>query len=86
MRYTQLECSSTICSVLFDRNRSRVRYKPLKKLKKEPDQPKAHTIRDGPVKSTKPKPRLRGEYNPLTGAGGGSSKFSSGRKAPSRGG
>jgi len=28
----------------------------------------------------------RGDYNPLTGAGGGSSKFTSGRKGPSRGG
>ncbi|CBY34439.1 unnamed protein product [Oikopleura dioica] len=28
----------------------------------------------------------RSDYNPLTGAGGGSSRFSSGRKGPSRGG
>jgi len=65
---------------------SMARWEAEQKSKKAPEEPKAHTIRDGPVKSTKPKPRLRGEYNPLTGAGGGASKFSSGRKAPSRGG
>ena len=47
----------------------------------------SNTIRDGPTKSgLKPKARLRGEYNPMTGSGGGTCKFTPGRKGPSRGG
>jgi len=58
-----------------------------RKKKGEPEPSTSNTIRDGPTKSgLKPKARLRGEYNPMTGSGGGTCKFTPGRKGPSRGG
>ena len=63
------------------------RWEAEQKAKTGPEPTKAHTIRDGPVKPpTKSKPRLRGEYNPMTGSGGGASRFKPGRAAPKRGG
>lgn len=67
---------------------SMARWEAEQKAKSVPDAPKSHTIRDGPVKppSKSNKPRLRGEYNPMTGSGGGTCKFTPGRSAPKRGG
>lgn len=49
--------------------------------------PKAHTIRKGAVKDMPRKPRMRGEYNPMTGDGGGASnRFKSSRASQPRGG
>merc|ERR1712113_106199 len=51
-----------------------------KNIENTSDQPKK------PIKSLPKSNRLRGEYSPLTGAGGGSSKFVSSRKGPAKGG
>merc|ERR1712241_1486630 len=64
---------------------SMARWEAAQKSKTTPEPTKAHTIRDGPVKPpSKSKPRLRGEYNPMTGSGGGASRFKPNRAAPKR--
>merc|ERR1712123_97446 len=66
---------------------SMARWEAEQKVKTSPEASTSHTIRDGPVKPpSKSKPRLRGEYNPMTGSGGGACKFTPGRAAPKRGG
>merc|ERR1711990_641900 len=66
---------------------SMARWEAEQKAKTTTEPTKAHTIRDGPVKPpSKSKPRLRGEYNPMTGSGGGASRFKPNRAAPKRGG